>query len=135
MRMWILTPRIFGLHSKCCETPVLTHFGIHVIMWTLATGSQGFDPKRGILLRPHLITSACPPLWTPKPVSVPANSDLLQHNPTYSAPHPPRTPSRHPSDPLDFRSDVSPSCPFVLLAIGRVPMTHKAHFCYCFFVP
>src|SRR6202045_4853364 len=25
--------------------------------------------------------------------------------------------------------------PFVLLAIGRVPMTHKARFCCCFFVP
>ena len=25
--------------------------------------------------------------------------------------------------------------PFVLLAIGRVPITHKARFCYCFFVP
>src|ERR1700731_217972 len=125
MRMWILTPRIFGLHSKCCETPVLTHFGIHVIMWTLATGSQGFDPKRGILLRPHLITSACPPLQTPKPTSVPAISDPLHHNPAHSALPPSQTPSHCPSDPLDFCSGASPPCPFVLLAIGGVPMTHK----------
>src|ERR1700730_14011317 len=75
--MWILTPRIFRLHSKRRKTLVLTHFGMHMIMWTLATGSQGFDPKRGILLRPHPITSACPLLQTPKPMSVPAISDPL----------------------------------------------------------
>ena len=46
----VLTPKkIFGLQSMHCETPVLTRFGQHVITWTLATGSQGFDPKRGIL--------------------------------------------------------------------------------------
>src|ERR1700731_2100209 len=101
---------------------------MHMIMRTLATGSQGFDPKREILLRPHPITSACPLLQTPKPASVPANSDPLWQNPAYSTPHPPRTPSHHPLDPRDFCSDNSPSCPFVLLAIGRVPMTHKARF-------
>src|SRR3984893_19255975 len=99
--MWILTPRIFRLHSKRRETLVLTHFGMHMTMRTLATGSQGFNPKRGILLRPHPITSACPPLWTPKPTSVPAISDLFWHNPAYSALHPSQTPSRHPSDPPD----------------------------------
>src|ERR1700731_2786412 len=108
---------------------------MHMIMQTLATGSQGFDPKSGILLRPYPITSSCPPLWTPKPMSVPANSAPLRHNPAYSTPHPSQTPSHYPSDPPDFRSDVSPSCPLVPLAIGRVPMTHKARFCYCFFVP
>src|ERR1700730_5261668 len=75
------------------------------------------------LLRPHPITSACPPLWTPKPMSVPAISDPLHHNPTHSALHPSRTPSHHPSDPPDFCAGASPPCPFVLLAIGRVPMT------------
>src|ERR1700719_267958 len=134
--MWIFNPqKFFGLRSKRRKTPVLTRFRMHVIMRTLATGSQGFDPKRGILLQPYPITSACPPLRTLKPVSFLANSDPLWHNPMYSAPHPSQTPSRHPSDPPDFRSDVSPSYPFVLLAIGRVPMTHKACFCYCFFVP
>src|ERR1700731_3388601 len=108
---------------------------MHVIMRTLATGSQGFDPKRGILLRPHPITSACPPLQTPKPTSVLAISDPLHHNPVHSAPHPSRTLSHHPSDPPDFHSGASPPCPFVLLAIGRVPMTHKGRCCYCFFVP
>src|ERR1700730_6513903 len=133
--MWILTPRIFRLHSKRRETLVLTHFGMHMIMWTLATGSQGFNPKRGILLRPHPITSACPLLWTPKPASVPAISDPLCHNPVHSAPHPSRTLSHCPSDPLGFRSSSPPPCPFVLLAIGGVPMTHKGRCCYCFFVP
>ena len=127
--------KFFGLRSKRRETPVLTRFGMHVITRTLATGSQGFDPKRGILLRPYPITSACPPPRTPKPTSFLANSDPLRHNPTCSAPHPSRTPFHCPSDPPDFRSDVSPSCPLVPLAVGRVPMTHKAHFCYCFFVP
>ena len=112
-RVWIFNPqKFFGLRSKRRETPVLTRFGMHVITRTLATGSQGFDPKRGILLRPYPITSACPPPRTPKPASFPANSDLLRHNPAYSAPHPSRTPFHHPSDPPDFRSDVSPSCPF-----------------------
>ena len=105
---------------KHCETPVLTCFGIHMIMQTLATGSQGFDPKRGILLQPHLITSACPPLWTLEPASVPAISNPLHHNSAYSAPHPFWTLSHHPSDPSDFHSGASPPCPFVLLAIGRV---------------
>src|ERR1700730_10522747 len=111
--MWIFNPqKFFRLHLKRCETPVLTRFGMHVITWTLATGSQGFDPKRGILLQPYLITSACPLLRTPEPASFPANSDPLWHNPVYSTPHPSRTPSHCPSDPPDFRSDVSPSCPF-----------------------
>src|ERR1700731_1509379 len=108
---------------------------MHMIMQTLATGSQGFDPKRGILLRPHPITSACPPLWTPKPASVPAISDPLRHNPVHSTPHPSQTLSHHPSDLPDFRSGASPPCPFVLLALGGVPMTHKGCYCYCFFVP
>src|ERR1700726_4910833 len=104
--------KFFGLRSKCRETPVLTRFGMHVIMRTLATGSQGFDPRRGILLRPYPITSACPPLRTPIPASFPANSNPLRHNPTCSAPHPSWTPFHHPLDPPDFHSDVSPSCPF-----------------------
>src|SRR6202045_4447961 len=94
--------KFFGLCLKCRETPVLTRFGMHVITRTLATGSQGFDPKRGILLRPYPITSACPPLRTPKPTSFLANSDPLWHNPAYSAPHPSRTLFHRPLDPLDF---------------------------------
>src|ERR1700719_4522056 len=101
--MWIFNPqKFFGLHSKCCKTPVLTRFGMHVITWTLATGSQGFDPKRGILLRLYPITSACPPPRTPKPASFPANSDPLQHNPAYSALHPSQTLFHCTSDPPDF---------------------------------
>src|ERR1700719_5312517 len=61
---------------------------MHMIMRTLATGSQGFDPKRGILLRPHPITSACPPLQTPEPASVLAISDPLCDNSASSALHP-----------------------------------------------
>src|ERR1700731_3601835 len=70
-------------------------------------------------------------------------------NPRHSQPTPicsgttPHTPLR---TPLGLRSTVlripqtfvltSPlPAPFVLLAIGRVPMTHKARFCCCFFVP
>src|ERR1700731_5394832 len=63
------------------------------------------------LLQPHPITSACPPLQTPKPASVPAISDLLHHNPVYSAPHPSQTPSHRPLDPPDFCSGTSPSTP------------------------
>src|ERR1700726_1164679 len=48
-----------------------------------------------LVLRPHPITSACPPLRTPKPMSVPAISDPLHHNPTHSALHPSWTPSHH----------------------------------------
>src|ERR1700731_2452999 len=50
-----------------------------------------------MMLQPYPITSACPPLWTPKPVSFPANSNPLRHNPTYSALHPSRTPFHRPS--------------------------------------
>src|ERR1700730_16219279 len=64
------------------------------------------------VLRPYPITSACPPLWTPKPASFPANSDPLRHNPACSAPHASQTPFHHPSDPPDFCSDISPSCAF-----------------------
>src|ERR1700731_4878672 len=38
------------------------------------------------------------------------------------------TPSHRPLDPLDFHSGASPPCPFVLLAIGRGPLTHKGHY-------
>ena len=58
------------------------------------------------MLQPHLITSACPPLRTPEPASVPAISDPLCDN---SAPS--RTLSHHPPDLLDFCSGTSPSTP------------------------
>ena len=131
----ILTPRNFRTPLEAPRNSGANLFRNAHDHADLATGSQGFNPKRGILLRPHPITSACPPLQTPKPMSVLAISDLLCHNPMHSAPHPSRTPSHCPLDPPDFRSGTSPPCPFVLLAIGRVPMTHKARFCYCFFVP
>src|ERR1700731_2765834 len=70
-------------------------------------------------------------------------------NPRHSRPTPIRsgtTPCTPLRTPLGLRSTIlrtprtfvltSPlPAPFVLLAIGRVPMTHKARFCCCFFVP
>jgi hypothetical protein len=39
--------KIFRLCSMHHETPRLTRYGRHVFMQTLATVSQGFNPKRG----------------------------------------------------------------------------------------
>src|ERR1700730_5161737 len=100
--MWILTPRIFRLCLKHHETPVLTHFRMHIIMQTLATGSQGFDPERWILLRPHPITSACPPLQTPNPASVLAISNPLHHNFAHSTLHSDSVPSSFGPPGLSF---------------------------------